>query len=84
MSGMWGTWNAYSTGATVAQLIALSNSQPDSLDAVGVDPSNIKDSSSETVQAGDLYYDSASDTYYYVTIINYEPSPSSAWLPLIQ
>ena len=80
LSGMWNTWTAYSGGATVAQLVAQYGS-----DAVSVDATDVKDSSfTGELKAGDLYYDSASDKYYYVTSVNlYESRPNSAWVPLI-
>ena len=78
--GMWNTWNAYSNGATVAELIAQYGD-----DAKPVNISNIKDSSSETIQPGDIYYDSNSDTFYYVDKVSlYESRPNGSWLPLAQ
>ena len=80
MSGMWNTWLAYSGGATVAELTSRFSS-----DAVSVDASNIKDSSSETLQAGDIYYDSDQKTYYYVDKVSlYESRPNGSWVPLVQ
>lgn len=80
MSGMWGTWSAYSGGATVAQLVAQYGN-----DAVSVDATDIKDSTfTGELKSGDLYYDSDSDTYYYVTSVSlYESRPNSAWIPLL-
>ncbi len=50
-----------------------------------VDASNIKDSLSETLQAGDLCYDSNKKTFYYVGSINTnEPRPNDEWVPLLQ
>ena len=80
LQGMEDTWNAYSGGTKVAALAALYGT-----DAVLVDVSDIKDSSfTGTLQTGDLYYDSASGTYYYVTLVSlYESWPNSAWVPLL-
>ena len=81
MSGLELTWNAYSGGATVAEIAAM-----DGTDAVLVDASDIKDSSfTGTLNTGDLYYDSAKDLYYYVTLVSiYESWPNSAWQVLYQ
>ena len=80
MSGMWNTWLAYSGGATVAELTSQFGS-----DAVPVNASNIKDSSSATLQAGDLYYDSGQNTFYYVDKVSlYESRPNGSWVPLLQ
>lgn len=80
MQGMENAWNSYSNGATVAQLTSLYSS-----DTVLVNTSDIKDSSSDTVQVGDLYYDSNNNKFYCVTIISSgESFPNSGWLPLSQ
>ena len=80
MSGMWATWQAYSGGTKAA---ALAADYPD--DAKLVDASNIKDSSSETLTEGDVYYDSGSDMYYYVNLVSlYESRPNSSWIPLLK
>ena len=81
MSGMWATWLAYSDGAKAAAL-----AEQFGTDAVPVDASDIKDSSfTGTLETGDLYYDSASDTYYYVTLVSlYESRPNSSWIPLLK
>ena len=80
MSGMWDAWTAYSNGATVAELTGMYGS-----DAVSVDTSNIKDSSSETLQVGDIYFDSESNTFYYVNLVSvYESRPNSSWITLMQ
>ena len=49
LQGKWDAWTAYSNGATVAELTSQYSS-----DAVPVNASDIKDSSSETLQAGDI------------------------------
>ena len=80
MSGMWNTWNAYINGATVAELTSNYSS-----DALPVNSSKIKDSSSETLEAGDIYYDSDKKTFYYVDKVNkYETRPNGSWAPIIQ
>ncbi len=81
MSGMWATWSAYSSGTKAAALAAQYSS-----DAVLVDASDVKDPSfTGTLQAGDLYYDPASDTYYYVNLVSqYESWPNSSWVPLLK
>lgn len=80
MQGKWDAWTAYSNGATVADLISQYSS-----DAVPVNASNIKDSSSATLKAGDICYDSANKTYYYVDKVSlYETRPNTSWVPLIQ
>ena len=59
-------WNAYSGGATVAQLAGQYGDE-----VLTVDPSNIKDSSlAVTLQVGDLYYDSTTGKYIYVTLVS--------------
>lgn len=80
ISGMWNTWNAYSGGATVAQLVAQYGN-----DAVPIDPTDIKDSTfTGELKSGDLYYDSGSDTFYYVNTVSlYESRPNSAWIALL-
>ena len=80
LQGMEGTWTAYSSGTTVADLARNYIS-----DAVLVNASNIKDSSSETLQAGDICYDSDRNTFYYVKQVNQnEPRPNGSWVPLMQ
>ena len=79
LQGGWYAWLDYSGGKTVAYLISHYSS-----DAVPVNPSNIKDSSSETVQVGDLYYDSDNNEFRYVNLVNYESWPNSSWVHLIQ
>ena len=81
MSGMEATWNAYSGGTKAAALAETYGS-----DAVPVDASDIKDSSfTGTLKTGDLYYDSSSDTYYYVTLVSqYESWPNTSWVPLLK
>lgn len=80
LSGMWDTWTDYSGGKKVAALAAQH-----SADAVLVDASDIKDSSfTGTLETGDIYYDSVSDTFYYVTLVSlYESWPNSSWVPLL-
>jgi prepilin-type N-terminal cleavage/methylation domain-containing protein len=79
-SGMWGTQNAYSTGAKAAELAAQFPS-----DAKLVDPSDIKDASfTGTLKVGDLYYDAPTGTFYYVKYVNSETWPASGWLELFQ
>ena len=80
LSGTWSTWSDYSDGTKVAALAAQH-----STDAVLVDASDIKDSSfTGTLETGDIYYDSASDTFYYVTLVSlYESWPNSSWVPLL-
>lgn len=81
MQEMWSTWDAYSKGATVAELISQYPT-----DAVPINnPSDIKDSSSATLEVGDIYYDSADNTYYYVNLIDLSGNlPNGSWVPLIQ
>ncbi len=81
MSGMWATWTAYSGGTKAAAL-----AEQFGTDAVMVNASDVKDSSfTGTLQVGDLYYDSASDTYYYVNLVSqYESWPNSSWVPLLK
>ena len=80
MQGMWDTWTAYIGGATVAELTSRFTT-----DAVAVNASNIKDSSSETLEAGDLYYDSDHSFFYYVDKVSlYESRPNSSWVLLKQ
>ena len=80
LQGMEQTWNAYSGGTKVAELAALYGT-----DAVLVDVSDIKDSSfTGTLEAGDLYYDSAKNKFYYVTWVSlYESWPNDAWVELL-
>ncbi len=80
MTMIWDSWLAYSGGMKVADLAETYDN------VVLVDASDIKDSSfTGTLQEGDLYYDSASDTYYYVTLVSlYESWPNSAWVPLLK
>lgn len=81
MQELWATWNAYTNGAKVADL-----ARDYSSDVVLVDASNIKDSSSiGTLQEGDIYYDSATKTYYYVNLIDLSGQyPNGSWVPLKQ
>lgn len=85
LQGKWDAWTAYSNGATVAQLTSQY-----SADAVPLNASEIKDSSSiETLQAGDIYFHSGNGKYYYVDAVNqYEIKdgivPNGSWVPLIQ
>ncbi len=81
ISGMWNTWNAYSGGAKAAALAEHYGN-----DAVLVNASDVKDSSfTGTLQVGDLYYDSDTDTYYYVNLVSqYESWPNSSWIPLMK
>ncbi len=86
LQGKWDAWTAYSKeGATVAQLISQFSS-----DAVGVNASEIKDYSSiKTLNAGDIYYHSGNDTFYYVDKVNENEMkegtvPNGSWTPLIQ
>ena len=80
MQGKWDARTAYSNGATVAELTSQYSS-----DAVPVNASDIKDSSSKTLQAGDLYYDSDQNKFYYVDKVNlYESRPNGSWVPLAQ
>ena len=81
LQGMNDTWLAYTGGAKVAGLVESFKS-----DAVPVNPNDIKDSSfTGTFKVGDLYYDSKTDLYYYVTGFNLgEELPLSAWVPLLQ
>ncbi len=82
LQGMENAWTAYSGGATVAQLV--SNSLFSS-DVIWVNASDIKDSSSETLQAGDIYYNSDNNTFYYVDKVSlYESRPNTSWVPLLQ
>ena len=85
LQGKWDAWTAYSKGATVAELTSQY-----SADAVPLNASEIKDSSSiETLQAGDIYFHSGNGKYYYVDAVNqYEIKdgivPNGSWVPLIQ
>ena len=80
MQGLWNAWLDYLGGKTVSYLISHYSS-----DAVSVNASDIKDSSSETLQAGDLYYDSDQNKFYYVDKVNlYESRPNGSWVPLLQ
>ena len=74
-------WSKYHGGTSAAK---LAEQYPKSIKMVNT--SDIKDSSSEIVQVGDLYYDSDSNTFYYVSIITSSGSrpDSSSWVPLIQ
>ena len=84
MSGMENAWTAYSNGATVAELTSKYSS-----DAVSVNASDIKDSSSiGTLQAGDIYYHSGNGKYYYVDKVNQNEIeegkvPNGSWVPLV-
>jgi glucose-1-phosphate adenylyltransferase len=56
-----------------------------SADAVTVNASDIKDSMSETLQAGDLCYDFVNKVFYYVDKVSkYEDRPNGSWVPLLQ
>ncbi|MBQ3329346.1 MAG: prepilin-type N-terminal cleavage/methylation domain-containing protein [Eggerthellaceae bacterium] len=80
LQGVENAWTAYSSGATVAQLTSQFSS-----DAVSVNASNIKDSSSKTLQAGDICFDSDKNQFYYVDKVSlYEPRPNGSWVPLLQ
>ncbi len=80
LQGMENAWTAYSGGATVAELTSRFSS-----DAVSVNASSIKDTSSESLQAGDIYYDSDQNQFYYVDKVNtYESRPNGSWVPLLQ
>ena len=80
MQGMENAWTEYSGGATVAALTSQF-----SADAVTANSSEIKDSSSETLQAGDIYYDADQNKFYYVDKVSqYESRPNGSWVPLIQ
>ncbi len=80
LQGKWDAWTAYSNGATVAELTSQY-----SADAVPLNASEIKDSSSETLQAGDIYYDADQNKFYYVDKVSqYESRPNGSWVPLIQ
>ncbi|MCR5096115.1 MAG: prepilin-type N-terminal cleavage/methylation domain-containing protein [Erysipelotrichaceae bacterium] len=80
LQGGWYAWLAYSDGATVAELTSQFTS-----DAVPLNVSEIKDSSSETLQAGDIYYDADQNKFYYVDKVSqYESRPNGSWVPLIQ
>ena len=80
LQGKWDAWTAYSKGATVAELTSQFTS-----DAVPLNASEIKDSSSETLQAGDIYYDADQNKFYYVDKVSqYESRPNGSWVPLIQ
>ena len=72
-------WRAYTAGTKVADLVKTYSS-----DAVSVNPNDIKDSSfTGTFKEGDLYYDSKTDLYYYVTGFNLgEELPLRAWVSL--
>jgi prepilin-type N-terminal cleavage/methylation domain-containing protein len=77
---LWPVWTSYSAGTKAAQLAELYPSL-----VTMVDPSNIKDSSTETLNAGDLYYVSETNAFYYVTGVNqYESRPNGGWIPLLQ
>ena len=79
LQGKENAWNAYTSGTKVADLVKTYSS-----DAVSVNPNDIKDSSfTGTFKEGDLYYDSKTDLYYYVTGFNLgEELPLRAWVPL--
>ena len=85
LQGKWDAWTAYANGATVAELVNRFGS-----DAVSLNASNIKDSSSiGTLQAGDVYYHSGNDTFYYVNAVNPNEIkdgivPNGSWVPLLQ
>jgi len=80
LQGMEYAWTAYSSGASVAELTSRFSS-----DDVSVNASSIKDSSSETLQAGDICFDSDKNQFYYVDKVSlYEPRPNGSWVPLLQ
>ena len=80
LSGTYQMWKYYNEGKSAAW---LAEQYPASLKKVN--PSNIKDSSSDTLQVGDLYYDSGLNKFYYVNAVNPNESwPNGSWVPLIQ
>ena len=81
LSGTYDMWKKYhNDGISAAE---LAEQYPDTVKLVNA--SDIKDSSSEALQAGDLYYDSDQNTFYYVDKVNSNESrPNGSWVPLMQ
>ena len=84
MQELWNVWDAYNKGTTIADIVAK---EEYSLAAVCIEhPSDIKDSSfTGTINPGDLYYDSKTAKYYYVTYVSSgEEMPQGGWVELHQ
>ena len=80
LSGTYEMWSKYHGGTSAAE---LAEQYPESIKMVNT--SDIKDSSSETLQAGDIYYDADQNKFYYVDKVSqYESRPNGSWVPLIQ
>lgn len=80
LSGTHEMWSKYHGGTSAAE---LAEQYPESIKMVNT--SDIKDSSSETLQVGDIYYDADQNKFYYVDKVSqYESRPNGSWVPLIQ
>ncbi len=75
-------WNAYLNGAKAQDFVNQFNANQVAMVA---NPSVVKDISSDTLQTGDLCYDPATGTYYYIRAFNqYDTRPGGQWDPLKQ
>lgn len=76
--GTWSMRNNFDKGQSASEAFSGANIKK-------VNPSDVKDSSyTGTLTVGDIYYDSDSETYYYVSYVGSEKPPATGWVQLLQ
>ena len=79
LSGRWVEWNDYKNGVSVADLASRYS------EYIVPVASDVKDSMSETLEPGDVCYDSSTKKYYYVDKIDLSGvRPNDSWIELRQ